>query len=211
VSKRKLSPAAKLRAERRRERAVADLVKWPIHLRAGKQFVDHLTACDLFLHDEIVWAPEQLVWLPLKSQCRDCHAHLVRGHPGHGAPDVDYTTCDTHSATPLMLTIVELAMHAWGGFCAATDATGSHSDRGCYFEFEPGGDRYACWCGRTSLLDVCRVHGTLDWFGLEFCEWRRLGRRPTPDSIGDRVTAGPDRYRGGKPIGYPVSWNGVDE
>lgn len=50
---------------------------------------------------------EQLVWLPVERQCNKCHAVLARHRDGHGAPDVDYRTCDTHSATPLMLTAVE--------------------------------------------------------------------------------------------------------
>lgn len=128
---------------------IVDLAKWPIHLRRGEGFVDHLSSCDLFLDEDMVWPAEQLVWLPLRYQCKACHRALAMNHPGHHAPDVDYTTCDTHSATPLMLIAIECLVLALDRLHASA-LTYPHSVRGCYHRVTLLGEGPAiqrCWCG----------------------------------------------------------------
>lgn len=183
-----------------------------LHLHAGSipGICHHFSACGQLFEEvdfrkiaHVLLDAATLVWTPIERQCVKCHATLVHPYPGHGAPDVDYTTCDTHSATPLMRTAVEVLALEWGRFCEAVDETGSHQQRGCFIR---EGER-KCWCGRRSV-----ILGVESWLRVEglvqVARWQYAMRMRAPSerSSIDRLQrehedymASLDRLRRGAP------------
>lgn len=108
-----------------------------LHLRKEFDECSLHARCGAWIFDERpALTDRQYVWLPRESQCGSC-LNLWNPKPMR------------HSATPLMLTTIEVVLIAFADWCRYVDAQGDHAERGCYFPI----DSDSCWCGRMTATN----------------------------------------------------------